>query len=51
MFLKISQISRETPVLESLFNKVVIGEIFKKAYFEEHLGTTAPEKSARPNFW
>ena len=51
MFVKISQISQETHVLESIFNKVTglkaptqlfsceISEIFKNAYFEEHLRT------------
>ena len=55
MFLKISQISRETPVFVLLFNKSCcllerdtnagvsceIREIFKSTYFEEHLRTTA----------
>ena len=55
MFLKISQISRETPVFVLLFNESCcllerdtnagvfceIREIFKSTYFEEHLRTTA----------
>ena len=48
VFLKISQISRKTPVLESLFNKMSevfkkICEVFKNTYFEEHQRMTASE--------
>ena len=48
VFLKISQISQKTPVLESLFNKMSevfkkIREVLKNTYFEEHLRTTASE--------
>ena len=45
LFLKTSQYSQgkqEKPVLESLFN-LEYCEIFKSAYFEEHLRTTACE--------
>ena len=43
MFVKISQISHENAVLESLFNKVASlrPEIFKNTYFEEIMRTTA----------
>ena len=41
VFLKISNIHRETPVLESLFNKVAGFQTFKNTYFEEDLGMTA----------
>ena len=41
VFLKISNIYRETPVLESLFNKVAGLQTFKNTYFEEDLGMTA----------
>ena len=36
MFPKISQVSQETPVLESLFNKVA-GKVFKNIFFYSHL--------------
>ena len=35
VFLKISNIHRETPVLESLFNKVAGLQTFKNTYFED----------------
>ena len=42
LFLKISQYSQGTAVLESLFNSEYY-EIFKSTYFEEHLWTAASE--------
>ena len=44
VFLKISQISQENLVLESLFNKIAgLKAFFKNTYFEEHLRMTASQ--------
>ena len=53
MFLKISQYSRERPVLDSLFNKIAglmeYCDIFEKTYFEEDLRLAASEGTLKDN--
>ena len=44
LFLKISQYSQATPVLESLFNSEYF-EIFQSTYFEEHLRKATSESA------